>query len=105
MAANAFVFFVAAFETTSTTMAYCLLELAANPHVQDNMRQEILDALAQNHGTLTYDVIKNMQYMEKVISGKHFPLHLQILSTKFCLTTSFINVSNIYFNLFSNSLK
>lgn len=68
MAANAFVFFVAAFETTSTTMAFCLLELAANPHIQDKVRQEILDALAENNGNFTYDVVKNMQYMEQVIS-------------------------------------
>lgn len=76
MAANAFVFFVAAFETTSTTMAYCLLELAANPHIQDKVREEILSTLAANNGNLTYDVIKNMQYMKKVISGRNLSTHL-----------------------------
>lgn len=71
MAANAFVFFLAGFETTASTMAYCLLELAANLEIQEKMRQEVLDTLAENDGNLTYDVIKNMPYMEKVISGKN----------------------------------
>lgn len=68
MAANAFVFFVAGFETTAATMAYCLLELAVNLEIQDKMRQEILDAIAENNGKLTYDTIKNLPYMDKVIS-------------------------------------
>lgn len=68
MAANAFVFFLAGFETTASTMAYCLLELAANLDVQEKMRQEVLDTLAENDGNLTYDIIKNMPYMENVIS-------------------------------------
>lgn len=71
MAANIFVFFVAGFETTASTMAYCLLELAVNLDVQQKMRQEILDAITEHEGNLTYDVVKNLQYMDQVISGKN----------------------------------
>ena len=71
MASNIFVFFVAGFETTASTMAYCLLELAANPYVQDKMRQEILDTLAEHDGKITYDDLKNLRYVDQVISGKN----------------------------------
>lgn len=75
MTANVFVFFVAGFETTASTMAYCLLELAANLDVQERMRQEIVDAITKHDGNLTYDVVKNLQYMDQVISGKNCILH------------------------------
>lgn len=78
MAANAFVFYVAGFETTASTMAYCLLELAANLDVQDKLRQEILDVITENNGKLTYDVIKDLTYMDKVISGKQFYLYIHV---------------------------
>lgn len=68
MTANIFVFFVAGFETTASTMAYCLLELAANLDIQEKMRQEILDAIAEHDGNLTYDIVKNLRYMDQVIS-------------------------------------
>lgn len=75
MAANAFVFFAAGFETTAATLAYCLLELAANLNLQNKMRQEILNAINQNDGKLTYDVAKNLEYVEKVLSGKDIYLY------------------------------
>lgn len=69
MAANAFVFFIAGFETTSSTMSFLLLELAANPDIQEKVRQEITSTLERHEGDLNYDSIKDLPYLEMVISG------------------------------------
>jgi len=69
MAAQAFVFFTAGSETTSTTTSFALVELANNPDVQQRLREEIDEAI-QKHGGLTYEAIVEMQYMDQVLSGK-----------------------------------
>ncbi|KAK1122051.1 hypothetical protein K0M31_009896 [Melipona bicolor] len=66
LAAQAFVFFVAGFETSSSTMGHALYELAQHQDVQDKLRQEIRDTYKKNGGTLTYADIKEMKYMDKV---------------------------------------
>ncbi|XP_043511358.1 probable cytochrome P450 6a14 isoform X2 [Frieseomelitta varia] len=66
LAAQAFVFFIAGFETSSSTMGHALYELAQNQDVQDKLRQEIRDTYKKNGGTLTYADIKEMKYLDKV---------------------------------------
>ncbi|KAH8401698.1 hypothetical protein KR009_007401, partial [Drosophila setifemur] len=67
IAAQAFIFFLAGFETSSTTMGFALYELASNQDIQDKLRAEIDEVLAKNNGKLTYDSMREMTYMEKVI--------------------------------------
>lgn len=67
LAAQAFVFFIAGFETSSTTSALCLYELANNPHLQDKLRQDIKNTL-NKHGGLTYETIMDMKYLDMVIN-------------------------------------
>jgi len=67
IAAQAFVFFIAGYETSSTTMTYCLFELALNQDVQDKVRQEVNAVLEKYDGKLTYDAIMEMKYMRQVI--------------------------------------
>ncbi|KAL0124310.1 hypothetical protein PUN28_006273 [Cardiocondyla obscurior] len=66
LAAQAFVFFVAGFETSSTTMSNALYELALNQKVQDNLREEIDEAYVKYNGDLKYENIKKMNYLDKV---------------------------------------
>ncbi|GJQ75224.1 Cyp6a9 [Trypoxylus dichotomus] len=68
IAAQAFAFFQAGFETSSTAMTFCLHELAFNQHIQNKLRQEIKEALLKNNGELSYDAIMDMKYMNKVVN-------------------------------------
>lgn len=71
MASNAFIFFVAGFETTASTMSYCLYELALNQDIQVELREQIKQTLNENDGKLTYDIVKdNMKYLDMVLNGK-----------------------------------
>lgn len=70
ISAQAFLFFLAGFETSSTTLTFCLMELAQNLDVQAKVRQEILQVLAKHGGSLTYEAIMDMKYMAQVIDGK-----------------------------------
>ena len=70
IAAQAFVFFAAGFETSSTTMTFCLYELACNPDIQKKLRKEIDSVLKTNDGKITYEAIMDMEYLDKVVNGK-----------------------------------
>lgn len=59
LAAQAFVFFLAGFETTSSTMSYCLYELSKNIYIQKAVQDEI-----DRHGDITYDSINAMKYLD-----------------------------------------
>jgi len=72
MAAQAFVFFVAGFETSSSTMSYCLYELALQPEIQMRVRDEIESVLANEEGgKLNYDALGRMSYLDQVVAGKY----------------------------------
>lgn len=68
IAAQAFVFFLAGFETSSTTMSNALYELALNQDVQKKLREEINTFCPQNNKELKYDD-KEMEYLDKVFKG------------------------------------
>ncbi len=69
IAAQAFVFFLAGFETSSTTMTYCLYELSMNQEIQSKAREEINDILAKHGGHFTYEAMKDMLYINQIING------------------------------------
>jgi cytochrome P450 family 6 len=69
-AAQAFVFYVAGFETSSTTMTFCLYELALNPDIQERLHAEIDTMLEKHGGNITYESIFEMEYLDKVVNGE-----------------------------------
>ncbi|KAK2576490.1 hypothetical protein KPH14_005817 [Odynerus spinipes] len=66
LASQAFVFFAAGFETSSTTMSHALYELAQHQDMQDKLRKEIREEFKRNDGTLKYESIKTMPYLHAV---------------------------------------
>lgn len=68
-AAQVFVFFIAGFETTSTTLTYCLHELARHPEVQETLQEEI-DQIMDTPEGFNYENVMNMKYLDMVFNGK-----------------------------------
>ncbi|XP_055906865.1 cytochrome P450 6a2-like [Eupeodes corollae] len=66
IAAETFVFYLAGFETSSSTMSNALLELAKNDEIQDRLRAEINGVLEKHGGKLTYEGLEEMHYMLQV---------------------------------------
>ncbi|OXU21748.1 hypothetical protein TSAR_009499 [Trichomalopsis sarcophagae] len=65
---QAFIFYLAGFETTSSTITYCLYELALNPEIQEKVQTEI-DEFSKRDGGITYEIISNdMKYLHMVFS-------------------------------------
>lgn len=69
IAAQAFLFFLAGYETSSTTMLFTLYELALNPDVQTKLRKEIETAM-KKHGEMTYEMMMDIPYLDQTIQGK-----------------------------------
>ena len=61
-------FFTGGFETSSTTMSFTLYELALNQEIQRTLRKEILDAMEESGGKLSYELVMTLPYLDKVIS-------------------------------------
>ncbi|XP_012055926.1 PREDICTED: cytochrome P450 9e2-like [Atta cephalotes] len=68
MTAQAFIFFLGGFETTSTAMCFAAHEIAANPEVQTKLQQEIDKVLEESNGKVSYEVINRLEYLDAVIS-------------------------------------
>ncbi|XP_062566717.1 cytochrome P450 3A29-like isoform X2 [Saccostrea cucullata] len=62
---QAFLFFVAGYETTANTMNFVSYELAVNQEVQDRVVQEIKDQIGKDEPN--YENVNKLQYMEQVI--------------------------------------
>lgn len=67
LAAQAFIFFAAGFETSSITVTNALYELALNQSIQDDVRSEIKDTLQRSNGEITYENIKEMKLLDAVL--------------------------------------
>lgn len=69
MAAQVFLFFVAGYETSATTLSYCLLELAKQPELQKRLQSEIDCVLDKYNGEITYDSISEMKLTGNCLDG------------------------------------
>ncbi|KAI4460637.1 cytochrome p450 [Holotrichia oblita] len=69
--AQAAQFFLAGFDTTSSTISNALYELCLNKSIQEKVVMEIKTTLEQ-HGSLTYEAIQDMKYLHKVVQDLVF---------------------------------
>lgn len=74
LAAQAFVFFAAGFETSSTTMQMALFELSYQPELQTKLRNEINQVLSRHNGEMTYEALQEMTYLDQVMNGGKYIL-------------------------------
>lgn len=70
VAAQAFLFYTAGYETSSTASSFSLYELAINQKLQDEVRAEIREVLAKHDDKITYDAIMEMKLLQRVLDGK-----------------------------------
>lgn len=70
LAAQAYIFFLAGFDTSSTTLTYCLFELARHPEIQTKARRLVQDAYIKYDRQYTYEMMMELQYIEQILSGK-----------------------------------
>jgi cytochrome P450 family 6 len=68
IAAQSFIFFLAGYETSSSTMTYCMFEFSINEEIQEKARQSVKDALTKHGGQLTYDSVADMNYLENCVN-------------------------------------
>jgi cytochrome P450 family 6 len=67
---QAFAFLLGGTETSATILSFALYELALHPEIQQRLRSEILEVLSKSDGQLTYDSMKDMPYLDRVVSGE-----------------------------------
>ncbi|KAH8355092.1 hypothetical protein KR093_005416, partial [Drosophila rubida] len=86
IAAQAMVFFLAGFDTSSTTMSFCLYELALNPDIQQQLRAEIKVTLEQHNQDLSYECLQQMTYLSQVVAEtlRKYPILPHILRRSTC---------------------
>ncbi|XP_026815293.1 probable cytochrome P450 6a13 [Rhopalosiphum maidis] len=65
--ANAILMFLAGFEPVSSTLSFCLYQLALNQHIQDKMRDEMNSKLKQ-HGQLNNEFLVDLHYTDMVLA-------------------------------------
>ncbi|KAK5641864.1 hypothetical protein RI129_010411 [Pyrocoelia pectoralis] len=66
--AQALIFFLGGFITSSTLLSFMSYELAVNPEVQEKLQAEIDQTLNEYDGSLTYNTLQTMKYMDMVVS-------------------------------------
>lgn len=69
IAAQLFIFFVAGYESSSSTMTFALYELAVNQEMQEKVRNEVNNVSKKHGGEITYEALKELKYMEQIIDG------------------------------------
>ncbi|CAG2175258.1 unnamed protein product [Oppiella nova] len=65
--ANAWIFFVAGYDTTATTLSFATYELALNPDVQQKLYEEVMSSVDTN-GEIDYDLLSKLSYLDAVVS-------------------------------------
>ncbi|XP_072746940.1 cytochrome P450 9e2-like [Anoplolepis gracilipes] len=80
---QAFIFFLAGFETSSTLMCFVVHELAVNQDIQDRLREEVQQHLNEEN-EVSYESLSKMTYMDMVVSETLRKYPPQIFTDRLC---------------------
>lgn len=69
--AQMWVFVGAGSESAATTISFALYELSKNPSCQTKLREEIINILSKHDNELSFEALKEMNYLDYVINGKY----------------------------------
>lgn len=69
MAAQVWVFLLAGLETSSTTISFCLYELAKNQDIQQKVHEEIDQVFKKYNNEINYDSLQELKYLECCVDG------------------------------------
>ncbi|PSN29370.1 Cytochrome P450 9e2, partial [Blattella germanica] len=72
--AQAFLFFFAGFDSTSSLLSNACYLLAVHPEKMSKLQDEIDAAMRENGGKISYETLHSMKYLDMVISGSRFAL-------------------------------
>ncbi|KAJ8916091.1 hypothetical protein NQ315_004457 [Exocentrus adspersus] len=89
--AQAMIFFLAGFDSVSTLMCFTTYELAANPDIQDRLRQEVMTTLDECGGKITYEGLLKMKYLDMVVSEVLRKWPSTLATDRLCLKPYTIN--------------
>lgn len=68
LTSQAMSFFIDGYETSSIVLSFIGFNLSAHPKVQEKLREEVISVLDKYDGVITYDALKEMTYMDQVMS-------------------------------------
>lgn len=90
--AQAFIFYLAGFETTASTISFSLFEIARNPHIQMRVHHEIDNVLKAYDGKLTYESINELTYLQACIDGSSLDFSIFCIYSKreFIVSSRFV---------------
>lgn len=68
-AAQVYLFYLAGFDTSSSTISFLLYELGQHPDYMRKIQAEIDTCLERHNGHLTYECINEMSYLDMCVMG------------------------------------
>lgn len=84
MTAQAFQFFFAGFDSTSTLMSFVTHELAVNPDIQEKLQQEIDEVIERTNGILTYEAMNGMKILDAVVNEGLRMYPMAVIADRVC---------------------
>ncbi|CAH2061694.1 unnamed protein product, partial [Iphiclides podalirius] len=68
IAAQAVVFYIGGYETSASTIAFMLYELAKNQDIQNKVIAEVDEVLKKHEGMVTFETLNDLPYMENAFT-------------------------------------
>lgn len=67
--ANSVLFFIAGYDTLQSLLIYATYQLAVDQDIQEKLLKEVSTALESHDGTLDYDAVSQMNYLDLFVQG------------------------------------